>query len=340
MVRAKTHSERSYEAAQAQQKQAEKDAQTAQRAISSLTYKLEAKRRSLRDLENAERHGTAEQNDRANRGSKIADLRRDIEHLERELSQAEQAAASAGLEADSARTQASEAGAAFTVERDQKILDEAANKQDMQREKLELDKQKFALAEKTKLDDAKQKLALAEQQGANAMEIERYRAKVEAAKMQFEWQQKRELAEWEAQQRTHETALANQGALALARIQGDIAKDASLRDHEQALEVIDASALADIQRAVADGEIHRENVTHEVNESIRKAFEMLAINAQQSSTEMLNAAQLMVLKHHLAKDFETHKHNLAREGRTDDLAELAADYQRAAQWIEDQGKPN
>ena len=332
MVRPKTDSERSYEAAQARQAEAEKAARAAEKIVAGHPAKIEAKRRRLRDLNNTMLHADGEQNIRTNRGEKKSDIERDIAILENELSQAQTALSSARAEIQSATQEASQAGAAFTIERDRMMLDDAAVKRELDQERLELDKSKFALAEREKLEAAKTQLAIAEKQGASALELERYKANVTAANLKFEWQQKYEIEEFKAEQRAHEVALTNQGNLELAQLQGELAERAANLSHEQALEVIDANTVADIRRAVAHGEVHRQNVTHEVNEDVRKAWEMLAINTQKGISDTLNAAKLLVLKHHLEKDRMTHALTIAQEAKAEELDGVAADMAEIARW--------
>lgn len=339
MVSPKTDAERRYGAAQSRLDAAEKAARAAEKITAGHPSKIEAKRRRLRDLDNTISHANTDQNSRANRDQKRADIERDIATLERDLREAESALSSARAEIQSARDESSQAGASFTIERDRQLLDDAAAKRETDEERLKLAKQgqelaerKFAQAEKDKLEAAKSQLALAEQQGASTMEIERYRAKAHAANLQFEYQQKREIAEWEAEQRASAVALTNQGNIDLARIQGDLAERASRLSHGQALEVIKANTVADIERAVAHGEVHRKNVTHEVNEDIRKAWEMLAISTQKGISDTLNAAKLLVLKHYLEKDRMTHALKIGQEAKAEELDSVAADMAEIARW--------
>lgn len=332
MVRPKTDSERRYEAAQARLTDAEKAARAAEKITAGHPTKIEAKRRRLRDLSNTMFHADGEQNSRANRGEKKSDIERDIAILESELSQAQTALSSARSEIQSATQEASQAGAAFTIERDRMMLDDAAAKRELDQERFELEKSKFALAEREKLDAAKTQLAIAEKQGASALELERYKANVTAAALKFEWQQKREIAAIEAENRASEITQTNQGNLELAQLQGELAERAATLSHEQALEVIDANTVADIRRAVAHGEVHRQNVTHEVNEDIRKAWEMLTINTQKGISDTLNAAKLLVLKHHLEKDRMTHALTIAQEAKAEELDGVAADMAEIARW--------
>lgn len=332
MVRPKTDSERRYEAAQARLAEAKMAARSAEKITVGHPSKIEAKRRRLRDLSNTMFHADSEQNSRANRGEKKSDIERDIAILENELSQAQTALSSARAEIQSATQEASQAGAAFTIERDRMMLDDAAAKRELDQERLELDKSKFALAEREKLEAAKTQLAIAQKQGASALELERYKANVTAANLKFEWQQKQELEAYKAEYRAHEVVLTNQGNLELAQLQGDLAERAATLSHEQALEVIDANTVADIRRAVAHGEVHRQNVTHEVNEDIRKAWEMLAINTQKGISDTLNAAKLLVLKSHLEKDRMTHALKIAQEAKAEELDGVAADMAEITRW--------
>ena len=332
MVRPKTDSERRYEAAQARLTEAEKTARSAEKIVAGHPYKIEAKRRRLRDLNNTLFHADGEQNSRANRSEKKSDIERDMALLEDELSQAQTALSSARAEIQSATQEASQAGAAFTIDRDRMLLDDATAKRELDQERLELDKGKLALAEREKLEAAKTQLAIKEKEGASALELERYKANVTAASLKFEWQQKQELEAYRNEHRAREVALTNQGSLELAQLQGELAERAATLSHEQALEVIDANTVADIRRAVAHGEIHRQNITHEVNEDIRKAWEMLAINTQKGISDTLNAAKLLVLKHHLEKDRMTHALTIAQEAKTDELDEVAADMAEIARW--------
>ena len=127
-------------------------------------------------------------------------------------------------------------------------------------------------------------------------------------------------------------ALTNQGNLELAQLQGALAERSATLSHEQALKVIDANTVADIRRAVAHGEVHRQNVTHEVNEDIRKAWEMLAMNTQKGIADTLNAAKLLVLKHHLEKDRMTHALKIAQDAKAEELDSVAADMAEIARW--------
>ena len=332
MVRPKTASERGYEAAQARLDEAQKAARVAEKIVSSHPSKIEAKRRRLRDLGNTMFHADSDHNSRANRGERKSDIERDIAILEDELSQAQNALNSARAEIQSATQEASKAGAAFTIERDRMMLDDAAAKRELDQERLELDKSKFALAEREKLEAAKTQLAIKEKEGASTLELERYKANVTAANLKFEWQQKQELEAYKAEHRAHEVALTNQGNFELAQLQGELTERAATLGHAQALEVIDAHTVADIRRAVAHGEVHRQNVTHEVNEDIRKAWEMLTINTQKGISDTLNAAKLLVLKSHLEKDRMTHALKIAQEAKAEELDGVAADMAEIARW--------
>ena len=346
MVRPKTDSERRYEDAQERLAEAENAARAAEHITAGHPTKIEAKRRRLRDLENTIFHADDDQNSRSNRSEKKADLERDIAALESELAEAQTALSTARAAMQSARVDASQAGAAFTYERDRILLDDAAAKRQSDEARLELAKQghelaerKFAQAEREKLEAAQAQLALAEQQGASALEIERYRAKATAANLQFEWQQRREQAAYEAESRAQEIALTNQGNLELAQLQGELAERAASMSHEQALEVIEANTVADIKRAVAHGEVHRQNVTHEVNEDIRKAWELLAINTQKGISDTLNAAKLLVLKHYLEKDRMSHALKIGRAAKAEELDSVAADMAEIARWNARHQKP-
>lgn len=339
MVRPKTDSERNYEAAQTRLAEAQKAARAAEKIATGHPAKIEAKRRRLRDLSNTIFHADSEQNSRANRGEKKSDVERDIATLENELSEAQSALTSARAEVQSSTQEASQAGAAFTIERDRMMLDDAAAKRELDQERFELDKSKFALAEREKVEAAKTQLAIAEKQGASALELERYKANVTAANLKFEWQQKHEMEAAKAEQRAHEIAVANEGSLQLAQLQGELAERASSLSHEQALEVIEANTIADIKRAVAHGEVHRQNVTHEVSEDIRKAWELLAINTQQGISDTLNAAKLLVLKHHLEKDRMSHALKIGREAKAEELDSVAADMAEIARWNAQHQKP-
>ena len=324
MVRPKTDAERRYDDAKERLTAFEKDARDAEKIVTGHTAKIATLRRRLSDLERTILQSDSDQNYRANRHAKQGRLAADIKKLEEELLEAQAALSSARDNIRNVAAKASQAGADFTIERDRALLDDAAEKRQMDRERLVLDKRKFAVAEREKLDAAKTQLALAEQQGASAMELERYKAHVHAANLKFEAQQQRELEAFRAS-----------NDRALAQLQGQLSERASALHHAQSLEVIDANTLADIKRAEANGRVHRMNVTHEVNEDIRKAWEILTMDTQKGIAEATNKAKLMMLEHRLKKDFETHKTKLAREGRAQDLEGLARDFQDISDWKDD-----
>lgn len=113
---------------------------------------------------------------------------------------------------------------------------------------------------------------------------------------------------------------ATSGQLDLSQLQGQIAEEEAALDHVRNLGVIDANTQADVTRIRTTADEHRKNITHEVNEDIRKAFEMLSINAEEAGFQTMNAIKLLIVKHVLDKNFETHKTKLAREGRSEDLS--------------------
>jgi len=332
MVRPKTENERAYEAAETKRADAEKAVAAAERITAGHPSKIEAKRRALENLDNTMFHAESEQNSRANRHSKKANLQTDISKLENELSEAQSALTTARDALQTARTDATDASNRFDHERNAMMLDDQHRKHEQAERSHDLAERKFALAEKDKLDAAQAQLTKAEAEGKTTLEIERYRAKVTAANLQFEWQQRREMDADAANQRRGEIALANQGQTDLARLQGEIAKSASHLNHEQALAIINANTSADIERATANGQIHRQNVTHEVNEDIRKARELMMMAVQKAGSDTVNAAKLLVIKHLLEKDRMSHAQTIARSARTEGLDELAADMREIAAW--------
>ncbi len=339
MVRAKTDSERRYEAAQADLAAAEKAVSAAERITANHPAKIEAKRRQLADLSNTMHHADSDQNSRANRGEKKARYESDKAQLERELSEAQATLADARGAAQTARSRASQAAASFTVERDRAVMDAEAQKTELAIQSHDLAERKFAQAEKDKMEAAKTQLAKAEADGKTTLEVERYRAKATAATLQFEWQQRRELEEYTAKNRASEIALSNSHEIKLAQLQGTIAREHSELSHGQALEIIKANEISDIGRIVANGKEHRLNVTHETNEDIRKAVELMALATQKGITDTLNAAKLLVLKHYLRKDEMSHALKIGQEARADELDSVAADMAEIARWRASRAKP-
>ena len=339
MTRPKSENERIYELEQARVEDESRRVRAAEKIVMGHPSKIEAKRRSLRDLENTISHSNADGNIRANRRVKKSDLESEISHLEQQLENAKEAREKSRAALQEARDRVSKASAAFTIERDGLMLDDAAARRETDQSRLELAREghalaerKFAQAEKAKVEAAQSDLEKARRKGATELELERYRGKVTAANLQFEWQQRQELAAFEAEQRTAAITATNQGNLDLARLQGDIARASSELSHGQALEIIKANELADIGRSVAGGEIHRENVTHEVNEDIRKAREMMQMAVQKSSSDTMNAAKLLVIKHLLRKDEMSHAQKIAGQAKADDLDSVAADMAEIARW--------
>lgn len=340
MVRAKTDSERCYEAAQAELVAAEKTASAAERITASHPAKIEAKRRQLADLNNTIHHADSNQNSRANRGEKKLRFESDKAQLEQELNEARTTLTDARNAARTARTRASQAAARFTIERDRAIMDSEAQKAELAVQSHDLAERKFAQAEKDKMETAKTQLAKAEADGQTTLEVERYRAKATAATLQFEWQQRRELEEYNAQNRASEIAVSNGHEIELATLQGKIVRESSILSHGQALEIIKANEMSDIGRIVANGKEHRLNVTHETNEDIRKAVEMMILATQKGTSDTLNAAKLLILKHYLRKDEMSHALKIGQEARADELDSVAADMAEISRWRADREKPD
>lgn len=340
MMRARSDAERRNEAAQQKLTAAEKAEREAQKIIDSSSGKLLTKRRSLDNLKTTMSSADADSNSKANRYAKQSNLEADINSLETDKSNAESTLTDARERARLARAEASAAASAFSVEADRKRLDAETQRTEIAVSNHELQKQKFAQTEKAAEDAAKAKLEEARINGASAERIAQLEREFKAASQRFEWEQTFELENVRIDAELAKLDRATAGQLDLAQLQGQIAEEKATGDHIRDLERIEANAQADVTRIRTTAEEHRKNVTHEVNEDIRKAFEMLAINAERAGLETMNAMKLMVLKHQLDKNFETHKTKLAREGRSDDLAALAADYQTAANWIEQQQKPD
>ncbi|MEO9697236.1 MAG: hypothetical protein ABJO09_00070 [Hyphomicrobiales bacterium] len=332
MVRSKTDSERRYEAAQVELAAAEKAVSAAERITASHPSKIETKRRQLADLNNTMHYAESDQNSRANRAEKKARLESDKAQLERELNEAQTTLAEARDAAQTARNHASQSAASFTVERDRAVMDAEAQKAELAMQSHDLAERKFAQAEKDKMEAAKTQLAKAEADGKTTLEVERYRAKATAATLQFEWQQRRELEEYTAQNRANEIAVSNGHEIELAQIHGTIAREQSELSHGQALEIIKANEISDIGRIIANGKEHRLNVTHETNEDIRKAMEIMALTTQKSITDTLNAAKLLVLKHYLRKDEMSHALEIGQDARAEELDSVAADMAEIARW--------
>lgn len=283
MAKAKTDNERRYEAAKSRLTDAQKAVSAAERITTGHPSKIETKRRALANLENTIYHADSEQNSRANRHSKTSALKGDIAKLEGELSEANTALQSARGEAQAAREAKSQAAAAFSVEADRARLDAETQRTELAVQSHELAERKFAQSEKAAADAAQAALDKAKMDGQTAREIAQYEAKAKAANLQFEYQQRREMQEFEAANRQHEIATTNQGNLDLARLQGEIAERASVLSHGQALEIIKANEIADVGRIMANGQEHRLNVTHETDEDIRKAVAMMELATDRKS---------------------------------------------------------
>lgn len=314
MVKPKTDNERRYDAAKDTREEAEKAAQAAERVTTGHPPKIESKRRQLRNLKNTISSANDEQNSRSNRHSKKIDLEFDLDILENELRAAKQTLSNARAATQIAREDEVQAAAAFTIERDRALLDNNERK-------LELDEQKFALAEREKAETAKTRLEEARLKGANDKEILLLEAKATAAQTVFEWQQRFELEAKEANNRTHEISL-----------QGDIAEKTSKLNHDQALEVINANEVSDVARIVATATEHRKNVTHEINEDVRKALQMLPVRLQEGTADTLNAAKLMIIKHYLHKDDMSHTLKIGQHVRNEEIKNVAADMAEIAKW--------
>lgn len=337
--RPKTDAERRYEAAKAQLAAAEKAVAAAERITSGHPAKITTKRRALDNLRNTIHHADADSNEKANRAQKEANLRSDIAALESELSAAETTLTNARNAVQTARAESTDATNDFQVEQGQFWLDNAVAKRETDEARLgiakqgqELNERKFAQAEQSRLDAANERVALAEKQGASAQEIERYRAQATAANLRFEWQQRKEMEAAAAERSASEIASSNAGQLDLARLQAEATERLSKLTHGQALEIIKANEIADNSRATVNGEIHRENVTHETNEDIRKAQELLSMAIQRASVDTVNAANLAVINHLLRKDEMTHAHKIAQQSRAEELDSVAADMAEIARW--------
>lgn len=339
-MRAKSDTERRHEEAQEKLAAAEKAEREAQKIIDSCAAKILTKRRSLDNLKTTMASADADSNSKANRYTKQSNLESDISGLETDKSNAESALAEAREGARLARAEASTAASAFSLEANRTRLDYDAQRTEIAIRGQELHEKKFAQAEKAAAEAARAKLEEARLAGESAERIAKLEREFKAASQRFEWEQRIAENERNIEARLVEIDRATAGQLNLAQLQGQIAEQKSAGDHARDLERVEANTQADVTRIRTTAEEHRKNVTHEVNEDIRKAFEMLAINAERAGLETMNAMKLMVLKHQLDKNFETHKTKLAREGRNDDLAELAADYQLASSWIKQQEKPD
>lgn len=336
LMRAKTDAERRHEAAQAELAAAEKAEREAQKTIDAMAGKILSAQRSLDNLNTTISNANADSNAKANRYKKKANIESDKNGFETTKSAAESALTEARERARLARAEGTAAASAYSVEADRKRLDAEEQRTEIAISSHELQKQKFAQSEKAAAEAAKAKLEEARLNGASAERIAQLEREFRAASQRFEWEQTFELESVKIDAELEKIDRTNAGQLDLAQIQGQIAEESAKLHHVQNLETIDANTQADVTRIRTTAQEHRLNVTHEVNEDIRKAFEMLSINAEQDGFKTMNAIKLLIVKHQLDKNFETHKTKLAREGRGDDLAELAADYQTAAQWIEHQ----
>lgn len=339
-MKAKSDAERRHEAAQAELAAAEKAGREAEKVIASCAGKILTKQRALRSLKNTISGAERDKNSAADRYAKEADIDGDISRLEAKKSDAESTLAELREKIRSFRAEASKAAAAFSVEADRKRLDYDAQRTEIAVRGQELKEQQLVQAEKTAAEAAKTKLEEARIAGASAERLARLEMEFKAASQRFEWEQRIAESERSIEARLVEIDRAAAGEASLAQLQGQIAEEKAATDHVRSLGIIDADTEADVTRIRTTAEEHRANVSHEVDEDIRKAFEMLAINAEQADFETMNAMKLMVLKHQLDKNFETHKSKLAREGRSDDLAELAADYKLASQWVDQQQNRN
>lgn len=339
MMRAKTDVERRHETAQAELAAAEKAEREAQKTIDAMAGKILSAQRSLDNLNTTISNADADSNAKANRYTKKANIESDKNGFEDTKGAAESALTEARERARLARAEGSTAASAYSVEADSKRLDAETQRTEIAVSNHELQKQKFAQTEKAAAEAAKTKLEEAKLAGESAERITRLEQEFRAASQKFEWQQTFELEEMRIDAELTKIDRTTSGQIDLTQLQGQIAEEKAALDQVRTLEVIEANTIADVTRIRTTAEEHRKNVTHEVNEDVRKAFEMLSINAEQAGFETMNAIKILIVKHQLDKNFETHKTKLAREGRNKDLAELAADYQTAAQWIEQQEKP-
>lgn len=335
-MKAKSDAERRHETAQAELAAAEKDEREAQKIIDSCAGKLLTKRRSLSNLKTTMSSADADSNSKANRYEKQSNLESDIRALEAEKLKAETALAEARERAVLAREEASVAASSFSVEADRKRLDAETQRHELAVQSHELAERKFAQTEKAAAEAAKTKLEEARIAGASAERIAMLEREFKAASQRFEWEQTFELENIRIDAELAKLDRTTSGQLDLAQLQGKIAEEKAALDHERNVAIIEANTQADVTRIRTTAEEHRKNVSHEVNEDVRKAFEMLSINAEQAGFETMNAIKLLIVKHQLDKNFETHKAKLAREGKGGDLAALAADYARASQWINKQ----
>jgi hypothetical protein len=337
-MKAKSDAERRHDVAQAELAAAERAEREAEQIITSSSGKILTKQRSLSDLKNTVSRADVDKNSAANRYAKQSRLESDIHGLEADKSNAESAQTEARERTRLARAEASDAASTFSVEAHRKRLDAETQRTEIAVSNHELQKQKFAQTEQAAVEAAKTKLEEARLSGASAERIAKLEREFKAASQRFEWEQTFELESVRIDGELAKLDRAASGQLDLSQLQGQITEEKAALDHVRNLGVIDANTQADVTRIRTTAKEHRKNVTHEVNEDIRKAFEMLSINAEEAGFQTMNAIKLLIVKHVLDKNFETHKTKLAREGRSEDLAELAADYQIAAQWISQQQK--
>jgi len=340
MAKAKTDSERQFEAAKSRLEEAQKAVSAAERITTGHPSKIETKRRALANLENTMHHADVDQNSRANRSSKVSALRGDLAKLEHELNEANSALTSARSEEQTARQDESQSAAAFSVEADRARLDAETQRTELAVRSNELAERKFAQSEKAAADAAQTTLEKAKLDGQSAKEVARYEAQAKAANLKFEYQQRREMQQFEAANRQHEIATTSQGNLDLARLQGELAERASILNHGQALEIIKANEIADVGRIMANGKEHRLNVTHETNEDIRKAVALMELATQKGVTDTLNAMKLLIVKSYLRRAEMTHGLEIAKEARAEELDSVAADMAEVAKWNASQrGRP-
>jgi len=332
MATAKTDSERQFEAAKLRLENAQKAVSAAERITTGHPSKIETKRRALANLENTIHHADSDQNSRANRSTKARDLKGDLAKLEQEMSEANSALSSARSEEQTAREDESQSAAAFSVEADRARLDAETQRTELAVRSNELAERKFAQSEKSAADTAQATLDKARLDGQTAKEISSYEVKAKAATIKFEYQQRREMQEFDAANRQHEIATTNQGNLDLARLQGELAERGSILNHGQALEIIKANEIADVGRIMANGKEHRLNVTHETNEDIRKAVALMELATQKGVTDTLNAMKLLIVKSYLRRAEMTHGLEIAKEARAEELDSVAADMAEIAKW--------
>ena len=148
MAKPKTDSERRYDAAKSNLVAAEQAVREAEKITTGHPSKIEAKRRSLGNLENTMSHADADQNSRANRGVKKSDIANDLAKLERELSEATTTLNNARGTAQTARQEEARAAAAFSVEADRAVMNDSAQRTKLAVQGHELAERKFALSEK------------------------------------------------------------------------------------------------------------------------------------------------------------------------------------------------